>query len=430
MVVLRRSTMAHPTRSLGRPSPGRLSPGRLSPGRLNRATSVYLDTVRVFAVLLVFLSHAKRPGLGGNSVLLDTLGQYGQGGVAFFFVISGLVIAHVAATRESTLGTFAVARLSRLWSVVLPAIVLTIVLDSIGRAVDPQLYADPIIPAWHFDLASLWQAVAPALFLNQVPGLHVEVGTNGPFWSLCNEGLYYLGFACVVLVRAPLWIRLALLLVLAVFAGAPIVILAPIWIAGNLLYRALGRASPSPVAWIVWLGTTLAIPLSMLLEFRITHVLSASPLGLSQDSASMVAESFVPAGLFVANLISFDAISSRFATILQAIRPIVRMLVDRSFSIYLYQAPLFFFFGALTHNVMPRRLGFALVCTGTLVACALLAEVTEGQRKRLAGWLTLMSGFLSGLYSHPGAPQRTPSEPITMPYRPQILPPAQILPPE
>ena len=356
-------------------------------GRLGRETSVYLDLVRIAAVILVFLSHAKRPDFGSNSTLLATLGQYGQEGVALFFVISGVVIAHVATTRERDVWDYAVARLSRLWSVVIPAILLTVVLDTVGRRIDPRLYDNPLIPAWGFNLRSLWQALAPALFVNQIPGLRTVVGTNGPFWSLCFEAWYYLSFACLVLARIPRWGRLGVAIILCLVAGPDIVIMASIWIAGNLTYHVLGRTRPGAAAWIVWILSSLAIPLVLLAKYHLARLIGEHGAGLSPSTAMVVVEDFIPATLLITNLVSFDAISANFGSVLAHARPGVKYLANRSFSLYLFQAPVLFFLGALTHAIYPRRLGFFIVVCGCLAACLALSELTEQRRPALARWI-------------------------------------------
>ena len=52
--------------------------------------------MRITGAFLVNFSHLKRHTISFG--LLDPLGQYGEEGVMIFFVISGAVIAYVAAT--------------------------------------------------------------------------------------------------------------------------------------------------------------------------------------------------------------------------------------------------------------------------------------------------------------------------------------------
>jgi peptidoglycan/LPS O-acetylase OafA/YrhL len=81
---------------------------------LNR---VYLNFVRALAAFFVVLDHA--PTLFD----LPNGPRWGHQAVMVFFVLSGYVICNVADTRETDVCSFLVARLARLWSVLLPAMV-------------------------------------------------------------------------------------------------------------------------------------------------------------------------------------------------------------------------------------------------------------------------------------------------------------------
>src|SRR5438105_12066649 len=102
------------------------------------ATSILLDLMRFTAACIVFLSHLTSREL--NSVFPWV--RWGHEAVVVFFVMSGFVISYVASNREGTLIGYATARLGRLYSVVLPALLLTPMLDYIGRAISPELYVN------------------------------------------------------------------------------------------------------------------------------------------------------------------------------------------------------------------------------------------------------------------------------------------------
>lgn len=103
---------------------------------LPKAFSIYLDLVRFLAACLVYVYHSNQRWL--IEPILP-LAQHGHSAVIVFFVLSGYVIAYVTDTKERDWATYAASRLSRVYSVALPTIVLTLLLDSIGR----QLLAAP-----------------------------------------------------------------------------------------------------------------------------------------------------------------------------------------------------------------------------------------------------------------------------------------------
>lgn len=57
-----------------------------------------------------------------------------------FFVLSGFVIAFITDTKENQWINYAASRISRVCSVAVPALFLTIALDAVGRYLYPALY--------------------------------------------------------------------------------------------------------------------------------------------------------------------------------------------------------------------------------------------------------------------------------------------------
>src|ERR1700691_426345 len=104
---------------------------------MNRETSLYLDAVRFFAALTVFVAHIS--GARFTAGLFWRTEPYANEAVIVFFVLSGFVIAYVAERSEVTPRAFAIARLARIYSVALPALVMTFALDAIGPARPPGL---------------------------------------------------------------------------------------------------------------------------------------------------------------------------------------------------------------------------------------------------------------------------------------------------
>ncbi len=225
------------------------------------AFSLYLHLIRFGAALAIFFEHlASHPFTQGS--VWGRLSACGTIAVTIFFLLSGYVIAHVVATRERTARQYFVGRASRLYSVVLIALLLTLVFDTIGMLVNPVFYTIPKVlmkpESWAGYLSS-------AVFLNefQVFGFDgISPGTNNPFWSLSFEGAYYLVAGLVLFSRRIIWIP-ASLLVLAL-AGRTIIALLPIWALGYGLYHARVRlALPAVASWVVFLGSgaiMLALP--------------------------------------------------------------------------------------------------------------------------------------------------------------------------
>jgi peptidoglycan/LPS O-acetylase OafA/YrhL len=106
------------------------------------------------AALLVFVGHWRNlffqdfgqldpPGVGLKLFYLFT--GAGHEAVLIFFVLSGCVIAHVIHTMRQrgkwSWSGYLSARLTRLWVVLIPALLLTAVWDRIGSGMGGAIYA-------------------------------------------------------------------------------------------------------------------------------------------------------------------------------------------------------------------------------------------------------------------------------------------------
>ena len=104
---------------------------------VNRNLSIYLDLVRLCAALGVFLGHARRFLDPELSKLVAT---HATECVAIFFVMSGFVIRHVTRDSAAGLTSYGLDRAARMWSVVAPAILVTLAADRIGASINPAFY--------------------------------------------------------------------------------------------------------------------------------------------------------------------------------------------------------------------------------------------------------------------------------------------------
>ena len=167
----------------------------LAENAMSRPLSIYLDLVRFTAALVVFLGHAARgPTGGGTGGLLWQFSILNFDAVTIFFVLSGFVIAHAVRTSERSPRHFFTNRAARIYSVAVPAIILTFFLDYLGSAINPSY-------SWyrnlHSQLLPTWLPFA-LTFTDDIWGAYVPIGTNTPYWSLCFEVWYYILFGCAL----------------------------------------------------------------------------------------------------------------------------------------------------------------------------------------------------------------------------------------
>ncbi|MES2583336.1 MAG: acyltransferase family protein, partial [Pseudomonadota bacterium] len=190
--------------------------------------SVYLDLLRVVAAYYVMLFHMKKLQLGPETWLMF-VPDHGHDAVILFFVLSGYVIA-AATEKKQALGfrEYLLDRASRVYSVALPALLLSAFL-----ALSFQSLLKVEKPYSLDELAV--STVANLLFLGQSWNWKIWVFYNQPYWSLCYEVMYYVGFGVFIFARG--WTRWLGLFVVALIAGPKVVLLLPCWVLGVLAYK-------------------------------------------------------------------------------------------------------------------------------------------------------------------------------------------------
>lgn len=177
---------------------------------LSTLSSAHLDAVRGLAAAAVFLGHWRSfwwPHYDKSATpFFATVGYFVTGfphqSVIAFFVLSGFLVggSTLRCVARWQWKGYLIARISRLWTVLIPALVVGYALDFWGtRLFGGPFYAGNSVPIyWDVGLRlSPEHLGCNALFLQTI--LCQPLGTNGVLWSLANEFWYYLIFPCVVL---------------------------------------------------------------------------------------------------------------------------------------------------------------------------------------------------------------------------------------
>jgi peptidoglycan/LPS O-acetylase OafA/YrhL len=204
------------------------APKPLLPRALSPMVSFLLDLIRLSAALCVVAGHLGHPELKANLPNLQILGDIS---VTVFFVLSGFVIRHVTLAREHTLRGYLIDRASRIYSVALPAMVLTLALAFACSRIDPAYYTHYFAEhATH----PLTRVLFNLVFVSQSWGHNTIPFIDLPFWSLSYECLYYVGYGLFFYLRGLK--RVIALILLAAIAGPQVLFLAPIWLLGCAVY--------------------------------------------------------------------------------------------------------------------------------------------------------------------------------------------------
>lgn len=330
--------------------------------------SLYLDLIRALAALFVVIDHAP------TIFVMPNAPRWGHQAVVVFFVLSGYVISHVADTREPTARAFLVARFARLWSVLVPAIILTVACDTIGRryGIEARAYAD--VP---HDLP-LIRIGAVLLFLSET-WVSIQPLSNGVVWSLCAEFWYYALFAAWTFLL-PGWTRRAALFVLALLSGFKALLLLPIWLMGVTLQRwAAPRRWSGVLATVVWLAGGLAIAWVLA-----THAYNPPIDWMHRMVGSWVSTQLAQSRVFWLDWMLGLAVAANFAGARRMaaflpplpFAPVIRWAAGVSFAAYLFHMPLLHLCAAF----LPPSYGW-LAVTLTLGAIALLGTSVERTKR-------------------------------------------------
>jgi peptidoglycan/LPS O-acetylase OafA/YrhL len=358
------------------------------PNGLGLRESLYLDFVRSFAAFMVVLDHAP------TVFDLPGLPRWGHQAVMVFFVLSGYVISNVADTRERTARTFIVARLARVWSVVFPAMALTVLCDVLGRHLshDPGLYLDR-----PFDLPFI-RVGAMLVFLSET-WVSIQPLSNGVVWSLCAEFWYYMLFAAWVFVP-PGRQRAAAVAAAALLAGHKALLLLPIWLMGVALQRSRSiRRFSTLTNVLLWSGGLICIGWVVATR-AYDPVIGAMSRSVSPWIFVHLAQARVfwfdwLFGLAVmAHLLGARTIAAWLP--LERIAGPIRWCAGISFAAYLFHMPVLTFCAA----VLPRNQGWLGIAL-TLAVIAILGPPVE----RSKSWWRRMLNRAADALPWPGSPK-------------------------
>ena len=227
--------------------------------------SVHLDALRGLAAFCVMLGHwrdaffldySKLPHhnpLLAPAYLVTGLGRQW---VIVFFVLSGYLVGgsvlRSAGNGRWSWRAYFTARLTRLYIVLIPALVIGGALDWCGMRLTGSDIVYRGVSGMNSLLFDVHKTLTPAVFAGNLaflqtialPGIHDRMpafGSNGPLWSLSNEFWYYMAFPPLVFLimgsRPALQrlLYLAIIVLMGWFCGAGICFLFIPWLIGSLV---------------------------------------------------------------------------------------------------------------------------------------------------------------------------------------------------
>jgi len=368
---------------------------------LPKPFSVYLDLVRFVAACFVYLYHSNQRWL--VEPLLPAA-HYGHTAVIVFFVLSGFVIAFVTDTKERDWASYTASRLSRVYSVAVPAVALTLLLDWATR----QFF----VPGGHgypWDQFAVRTAASLAM-ANEVWFVSITSFSNVPYWSICYEAWYYVAFG--ILVFAPRRLAWVLVALLAMVLGPKIVLLAPVWAMGVVLFRWQRlRDISEPTGW--WLAVLSTAAFAAHLSADLEHVFGR---WLEARIGGHWFEQFTFSRFFAADYLlgllvtlqfaGMRRIAPRFQRLAAAVEKPVRALAAYTFTLYLLHQPLFLFWGSVLRGDPRGYANWWAVTALMALSVAAVGAVTENRRHGLTLWIRLRLRVAAARFSRVRSPRQ------------------------
>jgi peptidoglycan/LPS O-acetylase OafA/YrhL len=349
---------------------------------MNRETSIYLDLVRFSASIVVFIGHLSGSRFSGG--LLWQFGLFMDDAVMVFFVLSGFVIAYVAHHKEEGLEKYAVARAARIYSVALPALVLTFILDAIGREISPELYFFD----WGYSSDNLiGQFFAGLFFLNQLWYVPIGTGSMLPYWSLGFEVWYYIFFAIIFFAQSHR--KILFFLAACAIAGPRIVAFFPIWMLGYLGYLYSSRNKPGRTVGFLLL--ILPVLGYVFYHLALKKWLMENPFLPNAVGSDNFMPRYIVGILFAMHLVGFVWTAECFSAVFKPLQTPIRWLAGATFTIYLFHVPVAQFLTTIIPWAPSDWRTRVIVLGGTLTLMFVIAQFTE-RKKEVWNW------WIAGIY--------------------------------
>jgi peptidoglycan/LPS O-acetylase OafA/YrhL len=344
---------------------------------MNKGYSLYLDVLRFFAAMVVFLSHVASQDLTDG--FLWQFKAYSQTAVMVFFVMSGYVIGFVTHEKEKNITDYSIARVSRLWSIVIPALLLTAICDYIGLQVNPDLYLNS---SWPYPEGSQFLHYFLSFFLVQnFWDLNLNPGINGPFWSLTYEWIYYILFGIFYFFKSN--IKWFFILGIALISGPSIILLFPVWLLGYVLFKL--KVSKKASFKFSYIKATLSF-FSLLIIIFIGPEVRTIHLPFAWVSRASLLGDYFDAALFVIHLYFSPHIIHLIKPLLFKYEKTIRWSASLTFALYLFHRPIIQLFAGLyegDQSNLPYRIGMIVVTFFIIATIGRWCELKKADLKNL-----------------------------------------------
>ncbi|TRW24633.1 acyltransferase [Flavobacterium zepuense] len=305
---------------------------------ISGTTSIFLDILRLFAAMSVFLLHAYAKWYPGDVVDANEPGDYAHAAVVVFFVLSGFVISFTTIQKNRGALQYAQARLSRLYSILIPGLIITAIVEVLILYISPADFAE-------FSRGGSFPRYLLTLgYLNEIWFFSAGPPINGPLWSLTFEFWYYVIFG-LWFYRSSGWKSIVLILLVCLFVGPKILIMMPIWLAGVLSYKLPRPNISSNMSWLLILAC-------LIISFYLIGHVSPYPSTLGSYPlfwAGQFVTDYI-LGIFIAIMLwLLPNGTSQVSYISPGKLKVFREIADLTFPIYVLHMPFLFLYKSVVN---------------------------------------------------------------------------------
>lgn len=355
--------------------------------------SIFISVLRGLAAIQVAAAHLRAqfyPGLRGMEdpslayQMLAFFTGFAHQAVVVFFLLSGWLVGGSLLNKLGERGAFisyTIDRFTRLWLVLIPAFLLTLLIGILTHEVNPAQV--------DFAHDNEYSVVSFAGNLFGLQDMAVgRYGGNFALWSLANEFWYYVLFPLCVLGFASrtMPLRLAALaaaIVLCCVLASSLVLYFTIWLLGVLFSRL--RIDMNGAAR----GMLVLVLLAVSVYFRL---IGSNDLLTEESFWQDLAFSV----LFMTLLASLQFRADASRLFIRALKRTGDVFAPFSFTLYVIHVPLIFY---LQYALVPligtklsphdwRHLGmYVLMLAGILASAWLFHLPFEAQTGRVRGWI-------------------------------------------
>ncbi len=331
--------------------------------------SLIIALVRGLAALQVAAAHLRAgfmPGLRSVDdpslwyLALSFLTGFAHQAVVAFFVLSGWLVGGSFLNKSAEPGAlklYAIDRVSRLWTVLIPTFLLALAFGILSGTLDAHTP----------DLSSN-SPYSAATLVGNLLGLQTVTlapfGGNFPLWSLANETWYYLMFPLLVMSMTAQgrMVGITGLALCGALLPATMLVYFPVWLLGVLFSRVR-----IDCGWVTRLALLAALAL-LSVAFRIK--------GSNDDLVlASLPQDILLSVVFLLLLSSTVVKPANPHPVLVPVRAVAKLLSDMSFTLYVVHIPVLGLLAWLGQHLLAMHSIDVEHWSGLLLYCAMLAAV-------------------------------------------------------